>query len=132
MKKQTYLKPIDQDIHLKYRCVQCCQDHWLSYREASTKNFKVVCDCGKVFKVTRVVSFDIQYETQTVPSQPIEVVEPVVSTKHLDILEKSAKLLVSFGFSEKEAFALVSDSYKKNAVEDYATLVKQTLESIRD
>jgi hypothetical protein len=62
-------RPIDYDIHLKYRCKSCDQDHWLSYLEASTNNFKVVCDCGTVFKLKRVVGFTLKYQKTTIKNK---------------------------------------------------------------
>lgn len=116
-------KPIDTDIHLKYRCKKCAQDHWLSIEEASTKNFKIVCYCGLVFGVRLVKDFRLKYE-------PLETKK---STKiPVDLLEKSVKLLVGYGFTNSEAIELISNSYLQNPNDDFASLVKQTLASIRN
>lgn len=160
-KTKKLQKPIEADIHLKYRCNKCGLDHWLSYREASTKNFKVVCSCGSVFKVKRLVGFKLKYEssyipetkTETVSSQTTEVVrsnpapetirtevkvdivpEPpkpeIKKTIPVDLLEKSVKLLLSYGFTKTEATKLVTNTYFTVPVDDYATLVKYTLQSL--
>lgn len=161
-KTKKLQKPIESDIHLKYRCRKCGLDHWLSYREASTKNFKVVCSCGSVFKVKRLVDFKLKYEssmpefktdTEEVRDQETEVVrtKPVSSainiapnenivpdptkpeinrTIPVDLLEKSVKLLLSYGFTKTEATKLVTDTYFAVPVNDYATLVKYTLQSL--
>jgi hypothetical protein len=123
--KKTNQKPIEYDIHLKYQCSKCDQNHWISYLEASTKNFKIVCCCGKIIKIIRVKSFHLEYEEQKVSLSSVNEKEK------LDILSKAAKILVSYGYTEKQADELVIESYKENNTEDYASLVKQILESMR-
>ena len=115
-------KPIESDVHLKYRCKKCGQDHWLSIREASTKNFKIVCDCGRVFGVKLVKAFKLCYAQNS--SKKINKI-PV------DLLDKSVKLLVGYGFTSQEATESVIESYNKNPNDDFASLVKQTLASMR-
>lgn len=115
-------KPIEHDIHLKYRCKKCGQDHWLSIKEASTKNFKIVCYCGLVFGVRLIKDFRLKYE-------PLETKKPTKIP--VDLLEKSVKLLVGYGFTVEEANELIRSSYLKNPNDDFASLVKQTLTSMR-
>lgn len=159
-KTKKLQKPIDADIHLKYRCKKCGMDHWLSFKEASTKDFKVVCGCGVVFKVKRLSGFKFKYKQNTVPKisktqeqiepstnvdPPKPVVQTVVeqpqpvpqnpvqrTTIPSELLEKSVKLLLSYGFTKTEATKLVTDTYFAVPVKDYATLVKYTLQSIGD
>ena len=62
-KKKTE-RPIEIDAHLKYKCPNdsCGYFHWLSLQEAQTKNFKIVCDCGNVFKPKRIKTLEIIFE----------------------------------------------------------------------
>lgn len=129
-KTKKNLKPIEYDIHLKYRCDNCCQDHWLSFNEASTKNFKVVCDCGNVFKVKRPVKFKLKYEPKTFNKEPRQ--KPVLDKEKdnkpcEELLAKSVKVLMNYGFSAKEASDLICESYQANHVDELISLVKQTL-----
>ena len=82
-KKVQSQKPIEHDIHLKYKCPTCDQHHWLAFREAKTKNFKVVCDCNTVFKVKRISAFKIKYQLENksfeTEKTKKEVVPPVVA-----------------------------------------------------
>jgi DNA-directed RNA polymerase subunit RPC12/RpoP len=132
--KKKLQKPIDQDIHLKYRCQKCSQEHWLSYKEASTIQFKIVCDCGEVFRVKRVIGFELKFKNQkskqNKPTADNAVKEPEKTP--IDLLEKSVILLVGYGFTKKESIDLINASYTKNPVNDFALLVKQTLENIRN
>lgn len=125
--KKKLQKPIDQEVNLRYRCSQCSQDHWLSWRQASTINFKVVCDCGEVFKVKRVSEFRIKYIQKI--SKPSTEIHKKISD---DLLEKATKLLIGYGFTKLEALDLVNTSYEVNREDDYVLLVKQILESLRN
>ena len=133
-------KPIEHDIHLKYRCAKCGQDHWLSYLEASTKQFKIACHCGKVFVVKRLSGFKLKYFEKppviipVVESAPPVVVDPPVIEKPkipVDLLNKSVTLLIGYGFTQAEAKELLNSSYEQNPIDDYASLVKQTLKLLR-
>lgn len=135
-------KPIEHDIHLKYICQQCGIPHWLSFKEAQTKNFKIVCDCGDVFTVKRVKAFKIKYYDDAVAKSP-SIQKPVVlpqtpistplsNTISPNLLEQTVKALLSYGFTSDEAADLVTKSYNANPNNDIVSLVKQTLESLRN
>ena len=139
-KLHHHQKPIEHDIHLKYRCAKCGQDHWLSYLEASTKQFKIACHCGKVFVVKRLSGFKLKYFEKppviipVVESAPPVVVDPPVIEKPkipVDLLNKSVTLLIGYGFTQAEAKELLNSSYEQNPIDDYASLVKQTLKLLR-
>lgn len=133
------LKPISLDAHFKYRCSneECSIEHWLSLKETQTKNFKVVCDCGTVFSPKRISRLKILYKKshKVKDSKPAQQAEqPVVHKEALveipvDILDKSAKILTSYGFTDKEARQLLIDSYIKVKNNDIGTLIKFTLET---
>ena len=145
-KKVQSQKPIEHDIHLKYKCPTCDQHHWLAFREAKTKNFKVVCDCNTVFKVKRISAFKIKYQlenksfeiekTKNEIAPPVVapiVVPPVVAPPQipLELLNKACKLFITYGFTQKESILLLKSSYEKNPVDDYSALIKNTLELIK-
>ena len=123
-------KPIEYDAHLKYRCPndQCYQIHWLSLLEAKTKNFKVVCDCGCVFKPKQINSIKIYYEKKhKVSTQPESAKTTNSNTIDNNLLEKTVAILVNYGFTSKESEAIVKQAYIKNPTDDCAFLVKQCL-----
>ena len=159
-KKVQSQKPIEHDIHLKYKCPTCDQHHWLAFREAKTKNFKVVCDCNTVFKVKRISAFKIKYQLENksfeiekikneiappIVAAPVVapivvppvvapiVVAPVVAPPQipLELLNKACKLFITYGFTQKESILLLKSSYEKNPVDDYSSLIKNTLELIK-
>ena len=140
IKTNRQQKPIEHDIHLKYRCAKCGQDHWLSYLEASTKHFKIVCYCGRVFVVKRLSGFKLKYfEKPPVIIPVVEsvlpiVIDPLIIEKPkipVDLLNKSVTLLIGYGFTQAEAKELLNSSYEQNPIDDYASLVKQTLSLLR-
>ena len=149
--KQKHQKPIDFDIHLKYKCSKCGYDHWLSYRETSTKNFKFVCDCGKVYKPKRIVGFKLKYEqdiskvrplveeNHTVQEPPqVEIlpeVKPVVQPipePNKELISKASELLIGYGFTPTESVSIVKKVYGEKPCDDYVALVKNILESLRN
>lgn len=139
MIKTLNQKPIEHDIHLKYLCQQCGQTHWLSFLEASTKNFKVVCDCGNTFKVKRVDGFKLKYaNTKNKPVVVQQDLDPIVSDSltgqeiPVDLLHNCVKILTGYGYDKEESIELLSSAYRKNPVDSASSLVKQTLASLRN
>lgn len=124
-------KPIELDVHLKYQCPnsKCGYCHWLSLVETQTKNFKVVCDCGQIFKPKRVSKLKIAYHKAT---KPILNKNPVVSetTVPLDLYRKCATILTGYGFSESETLNLVTDAYTNNTTSDAKVLIKYILQNL--
>lgn len=139
--KKKNQKPIEHDIHLKYRCSKCGQDHWLSFQEASTKNFKIVCYCGKVFQVKRVLSFKIKYEQdntkQTFQEQSQNNQTEAPQTKPspveipIDTLKNGVKILVGYGFTPEEASTLLKKTFENNKSLELVALIKKSLESLK-
>lgn len=133
------LKPIEYDVHLKYICQQCGNSHWLSFAEASTKCFKIVCDCGSIFGVKRVNRFKLQYYKkkpiikQTPQPQPVVVTETkaVEHTIAAELLHQTVDVLKPYGFTDSEAKELATQSYKNSPTDSVVSLVKQILESLR-
>lgn len=135
MKTKTKLKnqkPIDIDAHFRYICPDknCGFDHWLSLKEAQTKNFKIVCDCGKVFKPKRIKSLTIDY------AQPIRKIVEQQPTKTtvkqipIDLEKNCVKLLVGYGFTQEESANLVRLAFNKNPVASGSLLVKYILQNL--
>lgn len=154
MKTKKNLKPIEHDIHLKYLCPNpsCCCPHWLSYKEASTKKFKVVCDCGQIFNVRRIKTLNIEYITKKrLTSNPIDgkipgvfetknesiITEPIDnSVKPIynepvppkDIKQLAIEHMKNYGFSEKESCVMIEKALEENPeIDDYIVLVKHSL-----
>lgn len=75
--KKKLLKPIDHDVHLKYRCPECSIDHWLSLREAQTDGFIIVCECSNVFKVRTVDKIVVKYKDKKIKRSIKEEPKPV-------------------------------------------------------
>lgn len=137
--KTKNLKPIDIDGHFKYRCPNCGIDHWASFKEASTKNFIIVCDCETVFSVKRIVTIDIVYakskkpkqKTETPPQKQIVVKSNKESAKIPNqLLEKATKMLVALGFTNEEAIKMLTETYASSPTENITLLVKNSVAKI--
>lgn len=131
MKIQTNQKPIDYDLHLKYLCPECGSIHWLSFKETSTKGFRVVCDCNKVFKVKQTDKLKIKYKSNKTKVSREETTKITAEEIPLDLLNKSVTILVSYGFTSTEASDLLKKFYASNPIKDVSTLIKESLASLR-
>lgn len=147
MKTQKIIKnqkPIEIDCHIKYVCPdhKCNQFHWLSLAESRTKNFIVVCGCGLSFKVKQIDKIKLKYKkhkdhtknkpvaNKTAPDS-LEIEElPVPDQNDFDekmFIDDCVSSLVAFGFSQKEATNLLTQSYHKHSTRNHTELIKQTL-----
>jgi len=155
MKKTTTKKnqkPIELDAQFRFICpnIDCGFDHWLTLKQCQTKNFKVVCDCGNVFKPKQIINVKIQYKNkikkqdydqkhdnsqEKIVHQPviennvtIKPVKPVISEY---LKTASIKLLCNYGFTELESENLVSKAFSKNPVDNVSIFVKYIIENIQ-
>jgi hypothetical protein len=122
-------KPIELDCYLKYRCPSknCYLDHWVSLAEAKTKNFIVVCSCGKKFKTKTVSKIKIQYKlTKKKKIKPIDQsCNDTLIPK--DLLDKSVAVMKGLGFSTSESIEMLNNYYKHSKIDDHILLVKNTI-----
>lgn len=135
IKKKTNQKPIEHDIHLKYLCSKCGQSHWLSFKEASTKHYKIVCDCDNVFTVKRVKGFKIKYASamkENKKPDPVPVAKTNTNSISADLLNNAIKSLIGLGFTKSEAKDLLIKVYNESPTNDIGYLVKKTLESLKN
>lgn len=132
------LKPISLDAHFKYECpsTECTIQHWLSLKETQVKNFKVVCDCGAIFQPKRIAKIKILYGGKSkrkketgVDKDKQEPLDKEVTKIPIDLLDRSAKILATYGFTDKEARELLENAYNQIKTEDIGHLVKYTLET---
>lgn len=131
-------KPIEIDAHFKYRCPQssCGFDHWLSLKQCQTKGFKVVCDCGYVFKPKRISKIKIVYaDIQLIPKteKPPETEKTIEKPKiPVDFKNSCVKLLVSYGFTKDESVSLCEKAFEKNPVTSSGLLIKYILQNLEE
>jgi hypothetical protein len=131
-------KPIDIDVHFKYRCpkLDCGYDHWLSLKESKTPEFKIVCDCGHVFKTKRVAKIKIVYE-KTKPlikkDESLETSKVIEKSKApVDLKDSCVKLLVSYGFTKNESSFLCDKAFEKNPESNPGLLIKYILKNLEE
>lgn len=119
--KTRKVKPVDSDIHFKYICPnsECSDIHWLSLKEAQTSHFKIVCDCGEIFRPKRIENISINYAE-------LKKIKPVEKRDLLNF-EDAINTLVKFGFSLSESKKMIEEQYHKTGETNQAALVKFTL-----
>lgn len=140
--KKTSQIPIEINAHFRYICpdIHCRYDHWISLKEAQTKNFKIVCDCGKVFKPKTIVKVKLIYKhkskskpsppqdtPQTNPIKPTRIETVVISQQ---LLESCQKHLINYGFTESEAIQLINKAFGLTQIQDVSELTKYILAHI--
>lgn len=147
-KKIKNLKPIEYDIHLKYLC-RCGEHHWLSFDEASEKDFIIVCGCNSLLKVKPLSGIVVKYKE----NKKSKKIDHTTKQKELlfnhsnnekkdiindktqkelpeNLINTCSNLLVTFGYSKREAIDLIKDFYSKNNNIEYSKFVKSLLSSI--
>jgi hypothetical protein len=124
------LRPISLDAQFKYRCTNtdCESEHWLFLNQVQVKGFKLVCDCGIVYKIRQITNIKTQYskknkKPKTEHDKPSEIVIQVES----EHLKKAYKILETYGFSNKEAVDLITRAYSTNKCDNPLLLVKDAL-----
>lgn len=122
-KIKKHQKPIDFDIHLKYLCQNCGQEHWLSFKETSTKNFKIVCECENTFGVKLTRDFIIKYTKKIRTNKAASI--------NTELFNSAISSLIEYGFTSKEAKDLINTSYNKNPTTNLTILIKQSLELLK-
>jgi hypothetical protein len=134
-------KPISLDVHLKYRCPNnnCGYEHWLSLLETQTKNFKIVCDCGMVFKPKKIKTLKIIYDDNLLkpddsskPLEKPEIKSPDQPKPNESLLNKAIPCLVDLGFTKQEAIDALTSTYIKQPTQDISVWIKNTLLEIRN
>jgi len=125
-------KPIDIDAHIKYRCPDkdCGFDHWISLKEAKTKKFKIVCDCGCVFLPRTICKIKIFYKTKTIKNTSTQKNNNEKQEIPLDTAEVCVKILIGYGFTKKESIDLLSNAYKNCENKEPTYLIRFILQNL--
>jgi len=130
-------KPISLDVHLKYRCPNnnCGYEHWLSLLETQTKNFKIVCECGCVFRPKLIKKIKVVYnhkkQKNTKQEKPVEKTIPQPQINN-SLINQAVPSLVDLGFTKPEAVDLLQKTYIKYPIDDLSLLIKNALLEIKN
>ena len=108
------------DVHLKYICVGCQCEHWISLKENQTKDFKIVCyNCDIVIEPVKISKIDILYKNIEPKT------DPKSTPKINPVVEDCVSTLVDWGFDKKEARELTNDAIIKYGDLEALDLVKK-------
>lgn len=121
-------KPIEVDASFRYKCPSenCDNEHWLFIRQTQVKNFKIVCECGLVFKPKQIKNIKIIYEKST---NNRKITKDIVDSIPVDLLNNCAKILSGYGFDLDESKELIKKSYDSYKINDIGSLIKIALKS---
>jgi len=132
--KKNYQKPTKIDAHFKYKCINkdCGYDHWLSFNEAATKNFKIVCECGTVFFPKPILKIKIIYKKPKKSNLDQKSTETNIINPSFKIIDDCSNALVQYGFTQDEAKKMIILSYQKigNPNIKPLDLIKETLKNL--
>lgn len=128
IKHKNNQKPIELDIHFKYRCVDCSIDHWLSYNQVRTKNYKIVCDCGAIFQPKKINKVKILYQKKI--KKLINPTQQNIESINLELISKCCSVLMNYGFTKLESESLLIKAHQKNPTNDNKLLIKTALSLI--
>lgn len=135
------VKPVDSMVDFRYICPnpRCSFDNWLTKKECQTKNFKVVCDCGEIFKPKQIQDIEIIYiekypvdrkeKHKNIPTPETNNKQKTEDDKEKNkFIEEAVKTLLAFGFTKEESNKMIIEEYEKTKIENPATLVKNSLD----
>ena len=136
---KNYLKPTSADYYLKYICPKqtCKNEHWLSYKEAKVKGFKIVCDCGKIYSPLPIAKIKICYQKPkqntfskkeiSLPENPTvgESFETQAEETFEQLQNRFIETMTQLGFDDKnEILEILDQAYRVSNSHDIATLFK--------
>lgn len=146
IKKILKAKPSSHDIHYEYICPNCGFNHWLSSVEASTKNYKIVCDCKSIIIPKPIKNIEIIYkegkidffskENEENNSSNSQEQSPETSTESKKIkidkkvLKQCTAILEQYGFEKKEASEMIKEIFDETKHQDVKILVKLAIQKI--
>jgi DNA-directed RNA polymerase subunit RPC12/RpoP len=129
MKKiQHNSRPVSADIHLKYICHECGSEHWISLKENKTPDYKIVCySCDSVIlpETIHLVELKFKQKKEAKSSTPTPI--PPKTDPVLDIVQRCAITLASYGFDKQESIALAEKAFIKYNTDNVSELVKKII-----
>lgn len=131
--KKKIQKPIEIDVSLRYKCINnnCNFDHWIFLREAKTKNFKIVCECGEIFRPKRIKTIEVVYATVKSVKKSMDFTEYSDTVGIVpECAVRAIKMMISLGYSEKDSQKHVMIVYNSEQIADAGTLVKKAISNI--
>lgn len=125
--KSKNQKPIEVEVSLRYTCPDknCNLSHWIFLREAQTKNFKIVCECGTVFKPKRIKKIEILYTSKEIEDDVSQKTNS--KEEYPKCVLHAVNIMVSLGYSKKESQEKIKEIYDIEKITDSSILVKRTI-----
>lgn len=127
MTKKHFQKPIEYSISFRYICpnIKCNYDHWLFLREAKTKNFKIVCECGTIFQVKQIDEIKLIYNSSK--KNVSGKISGSTNDVPIDIMNSCVTILSGYGFDKTEAKELITKAYSQVDDKSPVNIIKNAL-----
>lgn len=130
------IKPVECVADLRYLCTNCGLDHWISLREAKTKNFMIVCDCETLLKVKQIQTINVVYvedttlQNSSVNGKYTPSDASVIKQTDTKIVSQACAILSTYGFTKQEALEIATRYTEKESFTDVKTLVSKILSNL--
>jgi Holliday junction resolvasome RuvABC DNA-binding subunit len=135
--KHKNIEPIEKDCSLKYLCPDCSNVHWISLREARTKNFKIVCECNTIIipkriKKLKTVFCQKKIKQEVSLNKPKQVVIPPVpkNTIQIDIQNKCIEALRGFGYCDDEIKKILPEALEASRTNHIKLVIDYLLKNL--
>jgi hypothetical protein len=134
-KKIKNLKPVECIADLRYRCTNCGLDHWVSIKEAKTRDFIIVCDCDTLLKVKQIQTVNVVYVNDaTLQKRPVNTTQapiiPTVKPTDAKVISQACAVLSTYGFTKQEAMDMATKYTEKESFTDVKILVSKILSNL--
>jgi hypothetical protein len=133
-KKIKNLKPVECVADLRYRCTNCGLDHWVSIKEAKTRDFIIVCDCDTLLKVKQIQTTKIIYVNDTTLQKPVKTIRtpsiPTIKPTDTKIISQACAVLSTYGFTKQEATNMATKYAEQESFTDVKILVSKILTNL--
>lgn len=123
MRIQKQTKPSEININLKYVCAGCGSHHWVSLDDIQNPNHKIICYyCDISIEIEPIHKISVIYKIDQLKKE-----KQKQKFDSLDIIDRCAITLVSYGFSKEEAKNLSFRAYDKYKTDDIGFLIKNII-----
>jgi hypothetical protein len=132
-KKKKNQKPTEISASFKYTCpnTDCGFNYWLFLREVQTKNFKIVCDCGTIFKPKLIKKIKIVYHASDPVKETLDKAETSDKIRTSQALINSAiNTMVGLGYKKQEAKVCIELVCESEIFVDHFLIVKKAISKI--
>jgi Holliday junction resolvasome RuvABC DNA-binding subunit len=110
--------------------IKLLQPHIKETIDLLSKNFKVVCECGVVFKTKRIKILKTVYDKTKKIKNPMDERKSCDTVDESPVVSRAINMMTNLGYTSKESSQYVSEAYLQSKTEDASFLVKKAISKI--